>query len=295
MQGNEKCFLGDLRIRRLLEEIIVPPGKEDGRPRSLAFLKMAFTDKSGSVLFATFPKSGWNWAGDVLGYCLIRKYAGKYEIKYEGDGTLKERQRKPYTLFNSADSRSWNLKKIRDMFPQVDVDYCLHTHEHWRYPPLLGLDKARTVFIVRNIPTNLFSYYKSRAWQYESFEDCLRKGALDRVMLFHNTWGEFTRLPGADFGVFKYEDMRKTPAETFSSMYKFVFKQNIEPEILAEALDFFSFENQKKREFQFERDESKHFHFKGGTDYSDQMSPETKAMILQRIAKDLKHTFGYTY
>jgi len=288
-------ILNDIRLRRTLEEIFFPPGKPDGRPRSLGFLRMALADKSRSVLFATFPKSGWNWAGDILGYCLVKKHLGKYEIKYEGEGTLKERQRKPFALFNPADSRAWNIARISDTFPAVGVDYCLHTHEHWKYAPLWGLDQARTVFIVRNIPTNLFSYYKSRAWQYQSFEDCLLKGALDRVLLFHNSWGEFASRRGSVFRIFKYEDMRRSPTESFASMYEFVFKESIEPAILGEALDYFSFENQKKREYQFEKDESKHFHFKGATDYSDQMSPETKSMILARLSKDLKHTFGYNY
>ncbi len=285
----------DIRIRRVLEEIVFPPGKVEGNPRSLAYLKVALADKSRSVLFATFPKSGWNWAGDVIGYCLVRKFTGKYEIKYEGEGTLKDRQRKPYALFNAADSRAWNLKKIRDHFPSVDIDYCLHTHQHWKDAPLWGLDRALTVFIVRNIPTNLFSFYKSRAWQFKSFEECLEKGALDRVLLFHNSWGEFTSRKDSVYKVFTYEEMRKNPTETFASMYEFVFKHPIEPEILAEALDYYSFENQKKREFQFEQDEAKHFHFKGATDYSDQMSPETKKMILERLAKNLQYSFGYTY
>lgn len=286
----------DIRLKRTLDTMLFPSPKAGMNPRSLAFLRMTLNDKRQSVLFATFPKSGWNWTGDILGYSLIRKCKGRYDVTYEGEGTLKERERKPYRVFVPADARSWDQRKIRDMFPGVNVDYCFHTHEAWKESPLWGLDNARTAFIVRGIPTTLYSFFKSRGDAYDSVEACMEKtGVLDRILRFYNSWGDFIETKKPEYAIFKYEDARTDPLAHFQRLYQFVFKEDVPEEICREALSYYSFENQKKREFTFDPNETKHFHFKGGLDYSDKFKPETLDLIKQRIKTELRHPFGYEY
>jgi hypothetical protein len=290
------CF-HDIRFRRLAEDIVFPSSKEGMNPRSLAFLRLALSDKRHSVLFATFPKCGWNWTGDVLEYCIARTFTGSFAPEFRESGTLKERMKKPVKVFSPADSRSAGRPMIRSLFSEIDLDYCLHTHGHRGYSPLWGLDRAKTVFVVRNIPTSLFSYYKSKLQlkAYADFEEFLNEGSLDRAILYHNTWGEFCGRPESRFRVFHYEEMRKEPVAQFANMYEYVFGRPVDPAILSEALEYFSFENQKKREFQFEKDESRHFHYQGKTDYSNQIAPETLARIHERLKHELRYPFGYEY
>jgi hypothetical protein len=288
----------DIRLRRTVEDLVFPTRKEGSNPRSLAYLRRVMEDKSGSVLFATFPKSGWNWTGDILGYCAIRKHTGHFELKFAGEGSVKNRQRKPMHLFTPADARSVGHQRVSDLLPGIPgLDYCFHTHGHWHYSPLWHLDSARTVFITRNIPTSLFSYYKSRLAEerHANFEEFIADGVLDRAILFHNSWAEFKRLPKARFQAFRYEDMRQTPHEVFAQIYEYVFRQPIEPAILAEALDFFSFERQKQREIDLGIEARRHFHYKGKASYDDEMAPQTLAMIKERLRRDLKDNFGYDY
>lgn len=286
----------DIRLRRLIEDVVFPSGKEGMSPRSLAHLRLVLADKSNSTLFATFPKCGWNWTGDILGYCAIKKYTGDYELKFEGGGTVKERQRKPMRIFTPADSRSAGRRKVSAMLPGMTVDYCFHTHGYWRDSPLWRLDSARTIFITRNIPTSLFSYYKSKLQikDYASFESFLADGSLDRAIIFHNSWGAFKKRL-SNFRCFKYEDMRAEPAARFAEIYEYAFRQTIDADILAEALDFYSFEKQKQREIDLKIDDKNHFHFKGQTSYEKEIAPETMEMIRTRLKNELTDNFGYEY
>lgn len=287
----------DIRLRACLEAVLFPSPKEGMKPRSLGFLSKALNPKKDKcALFATFPKSGWNWTGDIMNYCLVKKHTGSYKVVYEGEGTLKDRERKPYRVVIPADGRCWDQKKIRDIFPGVDVDYIFHTHSAWKESPLWFLDRAKTAFITRNVPTALYSYFKSRGDQYASFEDCLAgTGALDRVIRFYNTWGDFAAQPGAVTASFKYEDLRQDPMTGFSEAYRFVFGETIEPDIVAEAVEHFSFERQKEREFKFEKNEARHFHFKGESDYTSKIKPETLDLIYARLRAEARHNFGYVY
>lgn len=253
--------------------------------------------KRNCVLFASFPKSGYNFSGDILGYVLIKKYTGKYEMKYEGTGNLREQQSKPYRLFFPADSRAAGQRKIRELFPDVAVDYCLHTHGGWKDSPLWHLDQARTVFIVRNIPTALYSDFKTKSQikTFTSFRHYLEDGALERIIRFFSTWGRFCRTDGVNFRIFKYEELRTEPMKTFSGMYEYVFGHSCQEELLREALDFFSFDKQKNREYKISNNENQHFHFRGGTDYTDQIPAADLALIYTRIHHELTDTFGYEY
>ena len=52
--------LSDMRVGRLARHLAMRSGKKDMHARNWPFLRLALRDKSKCVLFATFPKSGWN-------------------------------------------------------------------------------------------------------------------------------------------------------------------------------------------------------------------------------------------
>jgi hypothetical protein len=285
----------DIRLKNALVDILRPSPKEGMNPRSLKFLKLIVADKSNSVLFATFPKSGWNWTADILCYCIVKYFTNEYNVKYKAEATLKESEEKPYRLFYPADSRATAGIRIREIFPKLSIDYLLHAHGPWKYSPLWGLDSAKTVFVTRNIPTMLFSYYKSRGKKYASFEECLvDQKVMDRTLEFYNSWGRFCELH-KNHMIVRYEDYKTSPVKTFSEMITFVFGITIPVELIQEALSYYSIENQKKREFSYTNEEHKHFHYKGASDYSDQIPEKTLKYIYERINRELVHNFGYEY
>jgi len=292
-------FLSDMRFRRTLEDILFPAGKEFVNTRSLAYLKLVLADKRKSVLIASFPNSGYAWAGSILEYCILKKAGLTYETGYkDGDGPLIMRRKKNFVLLTPADSRSQNIRKIREVFSGVDIDYCLHTHGAWKYSPLWGLDSARTLLIIRNIPVTLFSFFmkKKQIRAYENgFRSFLEEGSLREIIGYYNSWGDFLQKKGIRCRIFKYEDMKKDTLAQFADMYEYVFGKKIEDDILADGIDIFSFDRQKQIESNMEKNESLHSLFRGAIDYSNSIEPEAMNLILSEIRKNLKHDFGYSY
>lgn len=282
--------LGDMRILRLARHLTRPASKADMSGRKLPLLRLALRDKSKSVLFATFPKSGWNWSADVIDYAIHKHFAGEYQIDYaDAGGHLKANVRKQ-SLFSPADARGANQEPLRSQFPQLDIDYRLHTHGYWKESPLWGLDAAKTVIVARNIPTMLYSYYRSRRTQ-ASFEAVIEDHALARAIRFYNSWARFARRPDSRLKVFHYEQLRREPVAGFDAMIRYTFGADLPEGTIREAVDYFGFEKQKAREWQFAKDESRHFHFRGALDYSDMVAPETRQRIASALTAQLDPMF----
>jgi hypothetical protein len=89
--------------------------------------------------------------------------------------------------------------------------------------------------------------------------------------------------------------MRRDPAQNFAQLFTTLFGIEADPIALNEALAFYSFANQKQRENAFSADPAHHFHFNGATDYTDRIAPATLEMIVNRLNRELTHTFGYDY
>ncbi|MGR8932915.1 MAG: sulfotransferase domain-containing protein [Gammaproteobacteria bacterium] len=284
----------DIRLTQTLAAILRPAKKSGVNSRSLAFIKLALRDKSDCVLFATFPKSGWNWTTDILSYALIKRLTGRYEIAYGERGTLKQRISVPYKLFHPADARAASARAIQVDFPKINVHLCLHTHGFWKQSPLWGLDHAKTVFVVRNIPTTLYSFYKSKSNRYSTFEEALADGLLDRIIRFYNSWGDFCALHD-HYRIYRYEAFKSDPLPHFKAMIEYVFDLRVDDALILEALDYFSIENQKAREYRYCSDADKHFHFQGQADYRDRIAEETLRAIYAKIQAELRHPFGYVY
>lgn len=287
-------YLSDIRLKRTLADILHPSSKEFMNPRTFEYLSLVLRDKRKSCLFATFPKSGWNWTIDILSYCIIKHFTGVYDVSYLGSGTLKERERKPYTLFHPADSRTRGQRPIREHFPQLDIDFCFHTHGYWKESPLWSLDNSKTIFITRNIPSTLYSFYQSRGNKYGTFEEVLEEGVLDRLILFYNSWGKFCDTH-SNFKIFKFEDFKDEPTKYFGALIDYVFNIGINDSLLEEACDYYDIEKQKQREFQFFDDANKHFHFEGSIDYAHKISTETLRTINYKVNNELQYQFGYRY
>jgi hypothetical protein len=282
--------LSDMRVARLARHLATRSSKKDMDSRNWPFLRLVLRDKSRCVLFATFPKSGWNWSADVLDYAVFRHFQGRYDIAYGGDGDLKSREQKR-SLFAPADARARNRPILRDELLGLDVDLCLHTHGCWRESPLWGLDAAKTIMVVRNLPTTLFSYYRSRRTR-ASFDEVIADGVLDRVIRFYNSWAAFSRRPGARFDVFSYEDLRRNPLAGFSAMAWSAFGVALPEPVMQEAVDYFDFEKQKAREWQVASDETAHFHFRGAMDYSEMINAEARRRIADVLSSKLDPMFS---
>ncbi|MGH1403101.1 MAG: sulfotransferase domain-containing protein [Alphaproteobacteria bacterium] len=293
--NNRLKYSPHVRGLRTLRSLIgVRPDKE-GLRSSYGYVQHILKPKSKSVLFASFPASGWNWTVDVLSFVLCKHYTGQYEVKYEETGkTLKQAERKPIRLFYPADARAQESIFLPDVLPKCPTDHFYHTHGYYGESPLWGLESAKHVLIVRDFITALYSNFLKRKANYERFEDYLQKtNAVDRLVRFYNSWGAFCEKNPEQCFVLKYEDLKDDPAQYFEQTARFILNAKISSSIYQEAIDYYSFDNQKKRESLFARNETKHFHFKGQKSYKDLIDPKTYESLVDTLENNLKYKFGY--
>jgi hypothetical protein len=286
----------DIRLKQLARDLIKPPAKRNVEPRTLAYLKLVMADKSRPVLFASFPSSGWNWTMDVVSYALTKHLTGDFRVEYAEGDTLKKSEIKPFDFSAPADSRARNFKPLRETFPEIDVDYSLHSHGIWKESALWGLDSAKTIMLARDIRTALYSFAAKRRVQYASFEECIDKtGMLTRAIRFYNSWAQYKQQNPDLFSLFQYEKFRENPVPEFHSLIQTAFGVDVPKTLVAEAVDYYDFDKQKQRELAINPDEKAHFHYKGKTSYREEMGEEYYARLSQYLRENLIDTFGYDY
>lgn len=269
-------------------------------PRSASFLYLLFDSKRHSIFFVSFPSSGWNWMADVLTYVLGKKYLDEFNIDYAQEAdTLKEAVEKPFELATPADARTASYKRpyLRDRIKALNIDYCFHTHGNWKESPIWGLDAARTIFLTRNIPTTLYSYYQKNIDDYadNTFYEYLHSPFIDRLVNYHNSWGQFMNKENVEYRIFTYEGFRQNPVQRFHELAEYCFQRKFSKDLVREAVDYYAFDRQKSREQEYTENEDKHFHFKGSLTYYSEMDRKSINYILDVIDKRIDNTFGYTY
>lgn len=287
----------DIRLKNLARDLIKPQTHKGIKTRNLKYLKLVMAPKNKCAVFATFPASGANWTDDITGYVISKTFKGQHGITFDNNArTLKSATSASYPFISPADARTINVAPIKDSFPELGLDYMFHTHGHWKESGLWGLDAAKTGMITRHLPTALYSYTSKRRDIYATPEECFEKTKIvERAIYFYNSWNKYRLLYPNRFYNFKYEECRKDPVNQFSSYLKFMFDRDFDHSVIEEALDFFSFEKQKERESLYNKDDKKHFHYKGKTSYKDEMSAETYSALLKKIISELDHDFGYDY
>jgi hypothetical protein len=281
---------GDRRWRRLLDELLFPSSKEGMRSRSLAYLRLVLADKRGSVLMPTFPRSGQHWTADVLGYAVMKRHSGARFRLRPGPGSFRERLEDPIRLLCPADSRSRHEPRLRDRLPGVTIDWLFHTHHAWKDAALWGLDAARHVFVIRNLPTTLYSCYQNRRRiiEYADFEDFLaRSPFLAQSIRFYNSWHAYGRQFPERHRVFRYEDLRRDPAAGFSVMYEWIFAESAPTDLIDEALTEFSLERMKEGDCHRKPDPFRPGYHHGAETYRGEMSEPAWQCIAERMERDL--------
>lgn len=267
-------FSPRLRALRTVKGAVRPNAKKDIAAEGSGYLRHALRSKKRSVVFASYPSSGWNWTYDVLSFALGKHYTGDFKVAYNEAAGLKQAEVKPFRLAYPADARAQNAIPLTSALPGIGVDYCYHTHGFFGESPLLRLPEARGVIITRDYITALYSGYSKRRQVYATFREFVEKsGGLERIVRFYNSWGrQMSKNERVAF--FRYEDLRKDPVAGFSDVIAWAFGERVKPEIVREAVDYYSFDKQKEREYKFSGNEKAHFHYKGKTDYRDEIGED---------------------
>ncbi len=294
---TSKRYHPRLRILRTLKTIFLNKlNKKDLETHSLGYIKHILRSKKNSILFVSYPSSGWNWVADVLDYSIAKHIIGEYKVEYGEGNTLKQAEKKPFRIFHPADARAQFAEPIHKLLPGIQKDYCYHTHGYFGESPLLNLESSKHVIIVRDFITALYSGYSKRREVYESFEDHLKKtNNIERLIRFYNSWGAIQKKYTDRVLIIKYEDLKDSPTATFENLLKFIFEIDIPQSTIEEAIDYYSFDKQKEREKKFNQNSKKHFHFKGQKSYEKEINKDTYQQIYHILQENLKFKFDYNY
>ena len=276
------------------------------RIRSLApaGLLRWYAHKNTDVYLLSYPKCGRTWLRLMLGKAIACHFA----VPMEEDILFL----RSYKALPAAAPR---ITVIHDDRPMLKTPDELETSkEKYR-------DK-RVIFLVRDPRDVIVSSYfemtkRGRIFgenPYESrrpiFEGSLPAfirnpvGGFDTLLCFYNIWAENQNVPKG-FLLLRYEDLKADPPGELQRALDFIGLAGVEDAIIAEAVEFASFENMRKMEaenrFQsgilnpgdaFDQDTYKtRKGVIGG--YKEHLSEEEIAFLNQKMKAELSPFFGY--
>lgn len=193
-----------------------------------AYRKHSSFYKSDCV-FVSFPKSGRTWVRVLVGRVLTRKYDQSFTIELEqlAGGEI------PYIYMTHDDAtnptrplatkkRKYRNKKViflvRDP-RDVVISYFFHLTRRSRFPVQLDIS----------------SFIRDPGY------------GINRVIDLMNIWNENRRIP-KDFLLIKYEDLHRDPVGELRKIVGFAGINDVNDELLKEAVEFGSFDNMRQME-----------------------------------------------
>ncbi len=198
-------------------------------------LRLAVMPRDADVYIISYPKSGRTWLRVLLGKALCLKFGLPDEMMLD-----------TYRLTAAAGILRAHF--IHD-FSEILTGFPYH-----RLPTAkTEFARKKVVLIVRDIKDVLVSSYfqaTRRTNKYQgSISDFIRseKFGVRKVAAFYNTWHSNRHVP-EEFLLLRYEEMHQNPADALARTLRVIGVEEIESDILKQAVDFARFENMKKME-----------------------------------------------
>lgn len=204
--------------------------------RILNRARIYFLSRNAEAFIISYPKTGRTWLRVMLGKAIILKYqlddrmiletfhltkkAGLIPTIFSHDG--------PFLLRNSA--------------PYYDINFNEKKYK-----------KKKVIFLIRDIRDTLVSSYFEESKRLKTYEGGLSTFIRDKsfgakkIVTFYNIWFINRNIP-ANFLLIRYEDLHRKPVEILREVLKFINAEEIEEEVLENAVSFASFEQMKKME-----------------------------------------------
>ena len=205
---------------------------------------------------------------------------------------------------------------------------------HWKRPEELVRSKLhykykRVVFLVRDprdvvvsmyfeknkrLPVHLdgekleYSQFADRIAPYKgSLSEFINEpvGSFDTILEFYNIWAHNRKLIDG-FQLVRYEDIHQNPQKELRRVFNYLCINDINDEVLNEAVDFASFDNMRKMEAKDklstvklrpanEKDKESFKTRKGKTGgYVDYLSNKEIKNLTEKMKNELDNYFGYT-
>lgn len=188
-----------------------------------------------NVYIISYPKCGRTWLRILIGKALCDKYKLPEELMLD-----------PYTLTSKAGV-------LRTKFTHdVSSHVAGNDYRKLKSDKKIYKDK-KVIFLVRNIKDVLVSAYFHTTKRKNLFKGSIsefirnNKYGAKKIVTFYNIWQANMNVP-SDFMLVRYEDLHADAKGVLSGVLKFIGVEDVQKNILEDAVAFSRFENMKKLE-----------------------------------------------
>lgn len=248
--------------------------------------------RPGGNYIISFPKCGRTWLRLMLGHYLAHHH-GVETQDYLMTGELFRQPGVPQLVAYHDD------KPYKRTPEELE-----HSKAHYR--------KDRVVFLCRDPRDVLVSHYYSLRYRAGShgydgpLEDYVyeARGSLATIVAYFNIWARQRHTPH-DFLLLRYEDMIADPTAALERTLGFFGVTEIRPELVAQAVDYASFDNMRRLEEAdafgrktlqpTEKGDLRTYKTRKGVvgDHRAELAPRELAYVNTVVARELDPVFGY--
>jgi len=187
------------------------------------------------VYLVSFPKCGRTWLRVMLG----RVFQLQYDLP--------------------ADADLVELHRLAELDARVPCIVATHDDEaQWKAPEEVDVDKSRyrgtrVILLVRDPRDVIVSLYHQRRGRHGGYGGTLaefldeRVGGFESLLRFYDAWADQLDAPGAVL-VVRYEDLHAQPDAELRRVLTFAGAGDVAPAIVADAVEFGSFDNMRQLE-----------------------------------------------
>ncbi|RMD84700.1 MAG: hypothetical protein D6808_06565 [Candidatus Dadabacteria bacterium] len=244
-------------------------------------IRFYFTAYGHKRLFATLPRSGYNYSIIMLNIAWDLAQGGTGEYYYNGSVLTSN------VLLNTPLDWRTPLGKSAPTTPNSPVIF--HTHLPYHHVVNYQKDRMKTAVLVRNLFNQLESFLYHEGYDESSQDKFVNSWQVDWVIDFCNSWGRFLETH-RDAILLKYEELVKNPMDTLTKLSDF-WELDLPEHCIQDAIKKCTKEEMLKRIPQEERKTNKQV----SNRKRDIFSKKNINIIRKKFKKRLKYDFGYTY
>lgn len=190
--------------------------------------------KSADVLLISFPKCGRTWLSLMIGKSIELQFGLKNASVLELDQMAIAHADIPKIVVSHDDNPFWKephrLSELRTKYKQKKI-----------------------IFLVRDPRDVLVSSYFQKKHRWKRYDGDLsdylyeKKGGFEAIIKFYNIWATNRHIP-KEFVLVRYEDIHKDPYRELRKVLQFIGIKRFSDEVIADAIEFASFDNMRKME-----------------------------------------------
>lgn len=248
--------------------------------------------RPGGNYIISFPKCGRTWLRLMLGHYLAHHHGIETQDYLMRDALARQPDVPRIAAYHDDKPYKRRPEELE------------RSKRHYR--------KDKVIFLCRDPRDVLVSHYYSLRYRASShgydgpLEDYVYEGqgSLATIIAYYNIWADQQDSP-RDFQLLRYEDMIADPATELRRALAFVGVTDIREDLVAQAVDFASFDNMRRLEEEdafgaktlrpTDKGDPRTYKTRKGVvgDHLEALAPRELAHVNETVTRDLDPFFGY--